>query len=310
MKNLSLNFLKLSSIVLATSYFLISCGPSAEEMSSKESKAKEFANAVSTKIDAIPIKTVRNDSTRSFVRKADLFFKVKDVKQSTFDIERIVNEHKGYVTTSDLESQLNYKNSIRISKDSMQDLTNFTVKSNILVRIPNTELDATLTQIAGLIDYLEYRKIQIDDVTKQFQSAKLSEKRFEKHKHRLEKSIDTKGQKLNQLVEAENDLVEKQEIADNTQINTLELIHDVTYSTVSISIYQKETTKTETYAVALPIEPYKPNFGAKLLPAITEGAAIFGEIILFFIRLWPIAILIMGVVFLIKLIARRKWFGA
>ena len=310
MKNLSINLLKLSAVIFGVSYLLISCSSSREESSAKESKAKDFVNSGSTQIKAIPIKTVQKDSVRSFVRKADLFFKVEDVKLATFDIERIVNEHNGYVTTSDLESQLNNKNSVRISKDSIQDIVNYTVKSNVLIRVPNTELDAVLTQINGLIDYLEYRKIHLDDVTKQFQSAKLAAKRFEKHKNRVEKSIDSKGQKLNQLVEAENDLNEKQEIADNTQISTLELIHDVTYSTVSISIYQKETTKIETYAVALPVEPYKPNFGAKLLPAITDGAAIFGEIILFIIRLWPIALVIMGIVFLVKLIARQKWFSA
>lgn len=310
MKNLSINLLKLSAVIFGASYLLISCGPSREEFSSKESKAKDFVNSVSTQIDAIPIKTLQKDSVRSFVRKADLFFKVEDVKLATFDIERIVNEHSGYVTTSDLESQLNSKNSVRISKDSIQDIINYTVKSNLLIRVPNTELDAVLTQIGGLIDYLEYRKIHLDDVTKQFQSAKLTAKRFDKHKNRLEKSIDSKGQKLNQLVEAENDLNEKQEMADITQINTLELMHDVAYSTVSISIYQKETMKTENYAVALPIEPYKPSIIAKLLPAIYDGTAIFGEIILFIIRLWPIALLIIGIVFLVKLIARRKWFGA
>lgn len=307
MKNSTTTLLKLSGIVLGATCVLISCGPSSEEKNKMESMATSFADSVSTQINAIPIKSTINDSLRSFVRKADLFFKVKDVKQSTFDVERIVNEHKGYITTSDLESQTNSKTSTRISKDSMQDIINYTVKSNVLIRVPNTELDATLTQIAGLVDYLEYRKIHLDDVTKQFQTAKLSEKRFDKHKQRLEKAIDTKGQKLNQLVDAENDLVLKQEIADNTKINTMELIHDVTYSTVSITMYQKETVKTETYAFAAPIEPYKPNFGSKFITAITDGASIFGEILLFFIRLWPIVLLIIGVIFLIKLIIKKKW---
>lgn len=307
MKNSTTTLLKLSGIVLGATCILISCGPSGEEKNKMEAMATSFADSVSTQINTIPIKSTINDSLRSFVRKADLFFKVKDVKQSTFDVERIVNEHKGYITTSDLESQTNSKTSTRISKDSMQDIINYTVKSNVLIRVPNTELDATLTQIAGLVDYLEYRKIHLDDVTKQFQTAKLSEKRFDKHKQRLEKAIDTKGQKLNQLVDAENDLVLKQEIADNTKINTMELIHDVTYSTVSITMYQKETVKTETYAFASPIEPYKPNFGSKFITAITDGASIFGEILLFFIRLWPIVLLIIGVVFLIKFIIKKKW---
>ena len=309
MKNLTSNYLKLSGIVLSTTLVLFSCGPSAEEMSDREEKAKVFADSVSTAIQNIEQPKLKADSNRAFVRTADLSFKVKDVKNATFDIERIVSEHNGYVTSSILESDVNYKNSLRVSKDSMLDIINYTVHNNIIMRIPNTELDKTLTEIAGLIDYLDYRKIKADDVTKEFQAAKLSENRFVNHKKRLEKAIDGKGKKLDQMVEAENELLVKQEWADNSKLNTMELAHDVSYSTVSINIYQKETTKKEAYAYTLPSEPYTPNFGSKFLTSVSDGASVFGEIILFFVKLWPIALLVTGIIALIKLVLRQKWFA-
>ncbi len=309
MKNLSSPFLKLSGIVLSTSIVLFSCGQSSEYMTEKEGKAKLFADSVSEAIQNINQTPMKADSNRAFVRKADLSFKVKDVKTSTFDIERIVSEHNGYVTSSILESNINYKNSIRTTKDSVLDITNYTVHNNLVMRVPNNELDKTLTEIASLIDYLDYRKIKADDVTKQFQAAKLSENRFVNHKKRLEKAIDTNGKKLDQMVTAENDLLVKQEWADDSKLNTLELAHDVSYSTVSINIYQKETTKKESYAYTLPSEPYQPNYGVKLLEAVSVGANVFGEIVLFFIKLWPIAILIIGIVALIKLVLKQKWFA-
>jgi hypothetical protein len=309
MKNSTSNYLKLSGIVLSTTLVLFSCGPSAEEMSDREEKAKVFADSVSTAIQNIEQPKLKADSNRAFVRTADLSFKVKDVKNATFDIERIVSEHNGYVTSSILESDVNYKNSLRVSKDSMLDIINYTVHNNIIMRIPNTELDKTLTEIAGLIDYLDYRKIKADDVTKEFQAAKLSENRFVNHKKRLEKAIDGKGKKLDQMVEAENELLVKQEWADNSKLNTMELAHDVSYSTVSINIYQKETTKKEAYAYTLPSEPYTPNFGSKFLTSVSDGASVFGEIILFFVKLWPIALLVTGIIALIKLVLRQKWFA-
>jgi len=311
MKTSTQTIVKLSAIVLLSSGILISCSPSSEYMSNKEESAKVFADSVSTVIQNIPQtqQPIKHDSNRVFVRKADLYFKVKDVKNATFDIERIVSQNNGYVTSSMLESNTNFKNSIRISKDSVQDIINYTVHNDLILRIPNDNLDKTLTEIASLIDYLDFRKIKANDVTKQFQSAKLSENRFVKHKKRVEKAIDDKGKKLNEtLVEAENDLLVKQEWADDSKLNTLELAHDVAYSTVTISIYQKETTKKETYAYSMPIEPYKPNFGSKLLTSLADGGEIFGEIILFFIRLWPIALVIIGLVVLIKFILKRKWF--
>ena len=309
MKNITSNSLKLSGIVLGATLTLFSCGASREDMSNNEEKAKVFADSVSTVIENIKQPILKADSNRTFVRTADLSFKVKDVKTATFDIERIVNEHRGYVTSSVLESDVSYKTSTRVSKDSMLDIINYKVHNNIILRIPNTELDKTLTEISALIDYLDYRKIKAEDVTKNFQAAKLSENRFVNHKKRVEKTIDVKGKKLDQMAEAENDLLVKQEWADNTKINTMELAHDVSYSTVSINIYQKETTKKEAYAYTLPAEPYTPNFGSKFLTSLSDGAAIFGEIILFFVKLWPIALLVTGVIALIKLVLRQKWFA-
>lgn len=309
MKNITSNSLKLSGIVLGATLTLFSCGASREDMSNNEEKAKVFADSVSTVIQNIKQPILKADSNRTFVRTADLSFKVKDVKTATFDIERIVNEHRGYVTSSVLESDVSYKTSTRVSKDSMLDIINYKVHNIIILRIPNTELDKTLTEISALIDYLDYRKIKAEDVTKNFQAAKLSENRFVNHKKRVEKTIDVKGKKLDQMAEAENDLLVKQEWADNTKINAMELAHDVSYSTVSINIYQKETTKKEAYAYTLPAEPYTPNFGSKFLTSLSDGAAIFGEIILFFVKLWPIALLLTGVIALIKLVLRQKWFA-
>ncbi len=308
MKNLNFASLKLSGIVLSSTLVLFSCGASREEMSSNEEKAKVFADSVSTAIQTIEQPKFKADSSRSFVRTADLSFKVKDVKNATFDIERIVSNHNGYVTSSILESDVNFRSTVRTSKDSVMDMINYTVHNNIILRIPNTELDQTLTEISGLIDYLEYRKIKADDVTKHFIAAKLSESRFVNHKKRLEKAIDTGG-KLDHVIKAEDELLAKQELADDYKLNTLELAHDVSYSTVSIVIYQKETTKKEVYAYTAPSLPYKPGFGSKFIEAVTDGAIVFSEILLFFVKIWPVIVLIVGVIAGFKLLRKQKWFA-
>jgi hypothetical protein len=55
----------------------------------------------------------------------------------------------------------------------------------------------------------------------------------------------------------------------------------------------------------LPSEPYTPNFGSKFLTSVSDGAS-FLEIILFFVKLWPIALLVTGIIALIKLVLRNK----
>ena len=65
------------------------------------------------------------------------------------------------------------------------------------------------------------------------------------------------GKKLDQMVETENELLgKKQEWADNSKLNTMELAHDVSYSTVSINIYQKETNQKRDVCLFCPVEPY------------------------------------------------------
>ncbi len=314
MKNSAKNFLKLSGIVLSTTFILISCSASREEKANQEAYARASNDSISTteqpstQKEAVSPNSPKKDSLRAFVRKADLYFKVKDVKTATFDIERIVNEHQGYVTTSDLQSTINYKNDIRISNDSMREIKNYTVHSDITIRIPNDELNKTLSEIAVLIDYLDHRVVKADDVTKQLSAADLWQQRFANHQKRLEKAIDEKGKKLNTTVDAEDNLYAKQATTDDVKLSAQELKHDIAYSTVAISIYQKETTKSETYAYAAPIEPYQPNFGSQLLTALTDGGAVFGAILLFFIKLWPIALLILATVAVFKFIYKRKWF--
>lgn len=306
MKKSVLKITVLSGIVTVCSAALISCGPSAEEKAYYEPKEKQLADSVSSAITKAPnVMETHNDSNRVFVRKADLEFKVKDVKQATFDIEKIVSDNKGYVINTILESQTNYKNTIRVSKDTVKDVIHFTVKNNITIRVPNDALDKTLSEIALLMDYIDYRKITSDDVTKQLHLAKLSENRYSHHKKRVEQVITKQGKKLNQTVEAENELLEKQQIADDTKVNTLELLHDVAYSTVNISIYQRETSKTESYLFSEPQEPYEPSFIEKLGTSMATGANWFGNVILFFVALWPMFLIACAVLLSLKVYQKR-----
>jgi len=309
MKTLKSKVLKLSSIVLTVSISLISCGPSKEEMENRESKSKAFADSVSTAIQQINKTPMQADSNRTFIRTADLSFKVKDVKLSTFEIERIVSEHHGYITSSNLESQINQKTSIRISKDTALDVIHYSVHNDIIIRIPNHQLDKMLAEASSLIDYLDFRKIRADDVTKNFQGAKLSENRFLAHQKRLEKAIDGKGQKLDQMINGENDLLAKHEWADDSRVQTLELAHDVAYSTVSINIYQAETTKKEITTYASIPEPYVPSFGTKVMEALFVGGHILSEIFLFCLKLAPISFFIFIIIIGIKRLIKQKWFA-
>lgn len=304
--------LKLSGIVLGC-IILASCGPAREEIEAREkalsdsvSVAGAAADEASTQKKEIAFKP---DSGRVFVRTADLNFKVKDVKLATFDIERIVRENRGYVTNTALESTVKYKNAVRVSRDSIKETVHYNVQTNMTIRVPNSELDKTLSEIAVLFDYLDHRRVHSEDITRELQLSALSQANFKNHMQRVEKVIDEKGKKLNSTLEAENSLFEKQAMANQTSVETKELNYDVAYSTVSISIYQNESTKSDMLAYSEPVKPYEPPFSAKLADAASTGGSIFVEILLFMVRVWPLWLVGIGAWFFAKRIAKLKWFS-
>ena len=184
-------------------------------------------------------------SNRKFVRTADLKFKVKNVAKSTYAIENIVSKHGGFVTFTDLKSTVNEHDETQVSQDSILETTKYTVDNTITLRVPNTQLDTVLTSLAKEVDFLDSRLIKADDVALQLLSNKLAQKRLTKSQQRLEKGIDAKGKKINDITNAEDKVLNRETESDEQIIKNLSLEDQVNFSTVTLYLYQRETVKKE-----------------------------------------------------------------
>lgn len=142
-------------------------------------------------------------SERKFIRTAYIKFKVKDVAKSTYFIEDATAKFGGFVTFTDLKSEIIEKNETKVSQDSTLITTKYAVTNDITIRVPNTRLDTILKTIAKQIDFLDYRIIKADDVSLKLLSNQLTQKRGENSEKRLEKAIESKGKKLDNVIEAE-----------------------------------------------------------------------------------------------------------
>jgi len=120
------------------------------------------------------------DTTRKFIRTADLKFKVKNVIKSTYDIENITNRQGGFVTYTNLTSDIDRVFITTVSADSSLESTYYTVTNTVTLRVPNTKLDTTLREIARNIDYLDYRVIKAEDVALQVLFKQINTKSFQK----------------------------------------------------------------------------------------------------------------------------------
>lgn len=255
-------------------------------MKSKEEGANDFISS-SAAIE-------NKDTTRKFIRTADLKFKVKSVIKSTLTIEKIALKQDGFVSYTKLESVINNVTSTLVSADSSLETTYYTVKNDLIIRVPNTKLDTTLKEISKNIDYLDYRVISAEDVSLLILRKKLAQKRLAINADRMKRAIEKTGKKLTNITEAEDALLNRQEEADNEKLSNLELLDKIKYSTITLSIYQRQSLKRELIANDKNIDAYEPSFASKVWGSMRYGLDILKKFILFLAKMW--GLILIGIV--------------
>ncbi|WP_431244537.1 DUF4349 domain-containing protein [Flavobacterium sp. P21] len=138
----------------------------------------------------------QKNSKQKFIRTADIKFKVKNVVKSTYAIENATQKFGGFVTYTNLQSNIHDQIKTKISQDSTLETTKYSVENNITIRVPNTKLDTVIKTIAKQIDFLDFRVIKADDVSIKMLANQLSQKRNSISEKRVANAIDSKGKKL------------------------------------------------------------------------------------------------------------------
>ncbi|WP_300566750.1 DUF4349 domain-containing protein [Flavobacterium sp.] len=287
-------------LVVAVAY---SCkdAVSTDESVNSESPAMEEsvnAKAESSAVISSSAAVEPKNSNRKFIRTADIKFKVKNTAQSTYAIENATNKFGGFVTYTNLQSTISDKDETKVSQDSILETTRYTVENNITIRVPNTQLDTVIKTIAKEIDFLDYRVIKADDVSLKMLANQMAQNRSNNSEKRIEKAIDDKGKKLNNIIDAEDHLDDKKEQNDNTKLENLSLKDQVNFSTLTLQIYQREAIKQEMVANEKSINAYRPNIGLQIVDSLKTGWFMLEAIIAFVVQLWGLA-----------LIGFLAWFG-
>ena len=246
-----------------------------------------------------------NDTTRKMIRTASIKFKVKDVIKATYDIENIIVKNDGFVENTNLTSQINCTKETRIKEDSVIVTTYYTVLNALILRVPNTKLDTTLKEIAPLVDFMDYRVINAKDVKLDLLSKKLEQIRLARYDSRMKNAIDSKGKQLDNVTDAENNLLYKQERADEAMLANLQTLDKIKFSTITLSLYQNQSIKYEVIAKERMIKPYSTPFGTRFVEALVSGWTIIVEIFLFLVNIWAIILVTILVIFGVKYFRKR-----
>jgi len=196
----------------------------------------------------------------------------------------------------------NYKSS-RISRDSILISKEIVVVNEIQLRIPNARLDSFVRELNSLVIFFDYRVIKLSDVTLQFVSNQKKTDRLQKYEQRQTQHIDNKQSKLKETSAAEDNLLDKQNQTDDLKLKSMELEDQVKYCNLSIDIYQKPIIVKEVIANFDYVSDLKPNFIKRIGDSIIQGWWILEEVILFLIKIWGIAVLIIAIIFGAKYIS-------
>lgn len=262
-----------------------------ESVAEETSDYSENVATDSTSVVSSSAAVENKNSNRKFVRTADVKFKVINVAKSTYAIEDATTKFGGFVTYTNLQSNIHNEDRTKVSQDSTLVTTKYKVDNNITIRVPNTKMDTVIKTIAKQIHFLDYRIIKADDVSLQMLSNEIAQKRSNSSEKRLANAIDSKGKKLNQVVDAEATLDAKNEQNDASKLQNLSLQDQVNFSTLTLNIYQDESIKQEMVANEKSINAYRPNIGLQIWDSIKTGWFMLEHIVSFIVVLWPFALI-------------------
>lgn len=203
---------------------------------------------------------------RKIIKNADLRFQVQDLEVSTTRIQQIAETHNGYVS------------------NMSQNNSNYSFNNHLQVKIPEDKFDAFLTAIEAESIYTDYKNINSNDVTEEFTDITIRLKTKKEVRDRYIDILRNKAKTVKDILDAEDKIRRIQEEIESMEGRLKYLNDRVSYSNVSIQIYQRVEGKVRK-------DIYSKSFLTKAKESFVRGGELFVGMILFFINMWPIFLL-------------------
>jgi hypothetical protein len=222
---------------------------------------------------------------RKIIRTAQMRFKAAKTDNATYKVEKIAKQFGGYVTESQMNSSVVSEKDVVVSNDSVIHLAQYQLENTMVVRIPNEQLDTFLTEMSRMYLFLDHRRISADDVTLAYMSSQLKSKIREHAAQRIQNATDTKGKRLDDIVNAETAATQLHDEAIDQQTANAEKDFNIHYSVVNLNIYQ-DMDIVKTMKANPSLYAYGPSFFTRLKESVAYGWTMVLEIILGLASIW------------------------
>lgn len=279
--------LSLSAILLSGIY---SCKKG--EAVSTESYATDSAVAVVTdSVSSVSTMTVKD---KQFIKTADVNMEVKDVYEATVSIEKTVQDLGGFVTHSNLQSNVISQETYNTSDNDAMLIKKYQTENTMQVRVPTEKLGELLVKINDKKLFLNSRTINAEDVTSNIKYAEMEGKRNKKTGENIDQLKTNKDK-----VKLDNDNMAEGNLQ---QLANMDTTDNIKYSTIDIYIKEPklriaEIAVTNTRNID---NKYKFNFIYDAKNAFVEGFYLIQKIAVGLITIWPLLLILVTVVYFLR----------
>ncbi|WP_158557099.1 DUF4349 domain-containing protein [Mucilaginibacter conchicola] len=226
--------------------------------------------------------SVNDPNTKEkLVKTADMNFKVHDVQKTGDSIASLTAKLGGLVMHHQMQSEKENGRDIRISADSVRQISVYNKTADMTVRIPSEKLEDFMNQVSRMSILTVTRKMDIEDKSLDYISARM---KAQNRKEWVEGQDKLKATANNY----DATLAVKDNIV-NEKVNNLKTDANVKYSVVVLSFFQNKTITKEIVTNDDP-SAYRPPFFNRLLMSLSNGLDMFSEFLLVIANLWVLVL--------------------
>lgn len=275
-------------LVLLFSTLLFSCNKYETSGVDHQVDTDYTANAeISDSISSVATLQVKD---KQFIKSAEVNMEVKDVYDASIYIENTLKNLGGFVTNSQLNSEILSENTFSISDEKSMLVRKFQTYNDMEVRVPTQKLGEFLQLINDKKIFLNSRVILAEDVTANIKLAELETKR--------NKATAENIAKLNHNKDKVTTTDDNQREGNYQKVSSFEMTDHLKYSNVHLTLKEPQVRVAQ-----IPVantknldNQYQYNFFYDAKNAVVEGFYLIQKIAIGLLNIWPL-LLIGGITF-------------
>jgi hypothetical protein len=250
---------------------LFSCSNGNEKMARY---AAPMIVAESADLEADQVNKQTNEGIeRKVIKRGEIRFETKNLEETTVFITESVKNLRGYISSDNT-----YSSADRIN-------------SRLEIRIPSDSFDVLLSRISENVKKIEYKNVQLQDVTEEYIDVESRIKTKKELENRYMELLSV-AKTVQEILSIEKELGTLRSDIESIEGRLKYLKDQVSLSTLTVDYYQMTSTTL--------------NFSSKIGNAFVTGWKFLLSFIIGLVNMWPFILIIGLVVILIIRFGRKK----